>query len=207
MYVWYDIVWYIQYDVWRNTAALVPRAVSCIALSCAVKIYAYRPVPSKKQKCTVPCRRKKKVPSLPVVKKVIYRPVQWGRIIHTVPSRRWQFNYIQSRPVAIIFIYRPVQLWQVLFTVPSRRWHFFLPSRLVMKQKGHFTVPSRPVKKIHTHRPVLSHPGNYYFHYFTVPSRPVFNFFPAKHVKAVPSRSVSKITNHEKPWYLPNVFQ
>ena len=70
-----------------------------------------------------------------------------------------------------------------------------------MKQKGHCTVPSRPVEKIHTHRPVPPRPiqASLIFIYFAVPYRPVFNIFPAKHVKTVPSRLVSNTTSFEKP--------
>ena len=175
-----------KYMIICNTAALVPRAAvcSCIALSCAaVKKCSYRPVPSWKPKCTVPCRPKSK---------------------STVPSRRGR-NYIPSRPVVKMYapsrpveqknVYRPVPSWYFFFTVQSRRYNCYIPSRPVVTL--FFTVPSR--REIDTHRPVPSHPRNYNLHYFTVPSRPVFNFFPVKHVKTVPSRPVSNITSHEKP--------
>ena len=43
----YDMIRRVTLTQTCTTAALVPRAVcSCIALSCAVKEYAYRPVPS-----------------------------------------------------------------------------------------------------------------------------------------------------------------
>ena len=142
-------------------------SVFFIALSCQLSAVKknMRTVSSRREnkKCTTRAvKKKKKVPSLPVVEQIIYRPVPSWKFICTVPSRRAK-KHIPSRSVVTIFTYRPVPSWQFLFTVPS--------PRPVMKQKGHCTVPSRPVEKIRTHRPVQSHPGNYIFHYFTVPSR------------------------------------
>ena len=122
----------------------------------------YRPCRRKKRN-TVPSRRGRNyIPSRPVVKNYMHRPV---------PSKK--YIYIPSRPVETIFIYRPVPSRQFLLTVPSRHDNFYLPSRPVMKEKCHCTVRSRPVEKIHTHRPVPSHPGSYNFHLFyrPVPSR------------------------------------
>ena len=228
MYVWYRMM--ISYvrriTLACNTAALVPRAV-CSSLRSPVQQWKnMRTVSSRRENKNVPpVPSKKKVPSLPVVEEILYRPVPSWKIICTVPSRRaksiygpvpsWQHLftvlshrdnfYLPCRPVVTIFTYRPVPSWQFLLTVPSRRGNFYLPSRSVMKQKGHCTVPSRPVEKIHTHGPVLSHSGNYIS--IILPSRPVvFNFFPAKHIKTVPSRPVSNITSHEKPWKIPRTF-
>ena len=78
------------------------------ALSCAeVKKYACSPVPSLNKKCTARAVEKKKVPSLPVVEEIIYRPVPSSKKIHTVPSRRDIFH-LPSRRVVTIFTYRPV---------------------------------------------------------------------------------------------------
>ena len=164
-----------------NTTALVPRAVCCLdyALLCSEKMSVRS---SWKQKCTVPCRRKKKVPSLPVVEEIMYRPVPSWKIICTVPSRRAK-KYIPSRPVVTFFIYRPVPSWNKTIIVLYRP----VPT-------GKFT---------HT---VPSHPGICNFHYFIVPSRPVFTFFPAKHDKTAASRPVSNITSHEKPCLLAPTF-
>ena len=177
-----------------NTAALVPRAV-CSSLQ-QWKIMRtvpprrenknVPPVP-KKKKGTVPSRREGNyIPSRPVVKNYMRRPVPSSKkkYIYTFPSRRYNFCLL-SRPVVTIFTYR-------------RHDNFYWPSRPVLLE-GHCTAPSRPVEKTHTHRPVRSHPGDYNFHYFSVSSRPVFNLFPAKYIKTVPSRPVSNITSHEKP--------
>ena len=144
-----------------STAALVPRVVcSCIALSCAAKKYVYRPVPSWKQKCTVPCRREKKttvpsgrgrnyIPSRPVVKNYIHRPVPSSKNMYTVPSRhetkRSLYCTVPSRPVEKIHTHR---------SVPSHpgnyNFHYFtVPSRAVFKNfppnfsKQHSPIPSR----------------------------------------------------------------
>ena len=130
-----DNVRMISYDMIRrkkyNTAVSVPRSVcSCIELSCAVKKCAYRPVPSWKQKCTVPCRQKKKK----------YRPFPSWKKLCTVPSRREKL-YAPSRPVERKKIpSRPVVI--ILFPVPSRRDNFYLPSRPVVTIFIYRPVPS-----------------------------------------------------------------
>ena len=133
----------------RKTGALVPRAVcSCIALSCAMRMY--RPVPSWKQKCTVRCRRKEKstVPSRREKKK--HRAVPSWKNIYTIPSRRAN-KYIPSRPVVTIFIYRPVPSWNkkviVLYrSVPSGKFTPTVLSRgLIEATIISIILPSRPV--------------------------------------------------------------
>ena len=161
-----------------------------------------RTASSRRENKTVPPvpSKKKKVLSLPVVKEIIYRPVlsvvknymhrpvPWSKNIYTAPSRREVF-YLPSRPVVTIFTSRPVPPWQFLFTVPACH-----------ETKCHCTVPSRPVEKIHTHRPVPSRPIQATIIFIILPSRHVpSSFFPAKHVKTVPSCPVSNITSHEKP--------
>ena len=68
-------------------------------------------VPSRaveKKKSTVPSHREKSyIPSRPIVKNYIHRPVSSSKILYTAPSRRDNF-YLPSRPVVTIFIYRPV---------------------------------------------------------------------------------------------------
>ena len=191
------MIWYTRrITLTCNTAALVPRAVS-FSLRYPVqqwKIFVPS-CPVVKIKMNCPCRRKRKVPSPPVVEEIIYRPVPSWNIVCTVPSRR-AIKSIPSRRDNFHLPSRPVPSWQFLLTDPSRRANFHLPSHPVLKQKGPCTVPSRPVEKIHTYRPVSSHAGNYNFQCFTVPSRPVFNIFPAKHIKTVPSRPVWNITSH-----------
>ena len=120
-----------------------------------------RTVPSRrenKDKCTVPCGRKKKKKSLRGRNYIPSRPVV--KIVCALTSRRAKIR-IPSRPVVTNFIYRPVPSWQILFTVSSC---------LDTKRSTYCysTVPSRP-ENWHTHR--LSHLGNYNFHCFTVPSR------------------------------------
>ena len=114
----------------------------------------------------------------------VSRPVEKNKC--TVPSRREKLC-APSRHVERKNMYRPVPSWQVLFTVASRH-----------EKKVYCTVPPRPVEKFHTHRPFPSHPRTIIV--IILSSRPVFNFFPAKRVKTVPSRPVSNITSHEKPW-------
>ena len=168
-----------------STAALVPRAV-CASLRSPVQRWKNMgtvssrrenwnvpPVLSKKKHR--PRRRRNYIPSLPVVKNYMHRPVSSSKKIYTVPSHR-EKNCLPSRPVVTMCI---------LYTVPCRH---------------QINGQSRLVEKIQTHRPVPSNPGNYNFHYFNFPSCPVFKHFPAEHVKTVPSRPVSNITNHEKPW-------
>ena len=143
-----------------NTAALVPRAVcscSCIALSCVVKKYVYRPVPSWRQKSTVPCRRGKKstvpsrrgrnyLPSRPVVKNYTHRPVPSSKKIPFRPVTKQQYHCtVPSRPFEEIHTHRPVPSYLGnhnfhYFTVPSR------PPNFTAKHSK--TVRSRPVSNI-----------------------------------------------------------
>ena len=129
------------------------------------------PVPPKKKSTVTSRRGRNYIPSRPVVKNCMHRPV---------PSSK---KKNPSRAVVTNLIYRLVPSW-------NKKW--FLLYRPVPSRKFTPTAPSRPIQAtiifiVLPSRPVLS--------------RPVFNFFPVKHVKTVPSRPVSNITSHEKPWY------
>ena len=89
-----------------------------------------RTVPSRREninKCTVPCRRKKK-----------YRPFPSWKKLHTVPSRRDKLH-APSRPVMekkVIVMYR---------TVPSRELTPTVLSRPIQDFFYLISFPSRPV--------------------------------------------------------------
>ena len=160
MYVWCRrMIWYdttYNYNLQHGCLG-AEICVFRIALSCAMKNYAYRPVRSWKQKCTARAVEKKSSTShLPSWKKLC-----------TVRSRREKL-WAPSRPAEQKYIYRPVPSWQFLFTVPSRRDNFYLPSRPVMTIFIYRPVPSWNKKVIVLYRPV---PSRKFIP--TVPSRPI----------------------------------
>ena len=124
----------------------------------------------------------------------MYRPVPSEKK-STVPSRRGR-NYVPSRPVVKNYMHRPVPSGKKIYTVPSRRDNFYLPSRPVMKKK--VIVLYRPIPSRESTPTVPSRPIQVSIIFIILSSRPVFNFFPAKHVKTLPSRPVSNIASHEK---------
>ena len=146
----YPLIMYVCMTIWYvrritltcNTAASVPRA-ACSSLRPPVQQWKdMRTVPSRrenknvppvpsKQKSTVPSRRGRNyMPSRPVVKNHMHRPV---------PSSK---TYIPSRPVVTIFIYRPVPSWnnkvmELYRPVSSRKSH--PPSRPVLSRQQYFS--------------------------------------------------------------------
>ena len=149
MHVWYRMmIWYaVPIVLTCNTAACclgAESSVFCIALSCAVKKYAYRPVPSWKK--NVPSRvvEKNVVSSLPVVEEIIYRPVPSSKKLCAVLSHR-EKKYKPFRSVVTIFIFRPVPSWQFLLTVQSRHETKASLYCTVPSRQGNSHPPSCPV--------------------------------------------------------------
>ena len=170
MYVWCRrMIWYdttYNYNLQHGCLG-AEICVFRIALSCAMKNYAYRPVRSWKQKCTARAVEKKSSTShLPSWKKLC-----------TVRSRREKL-WAPSRPAEQKYIYRPVPSWQFLFTVPSRRDNFYLivPSRHETKRKV-IVLLYRPLPSRKFTPTVPSHPGNYNFFFFYRPGPSRFHFF------------------------------
>ena len=143
-----------------NTAALMPRKV-CSSLRSPVQQWKnMRTVSSRREKKNVPPvpsiffftvlsrRGRNYIPSRPVVKNYVHRPVP--------SSKKYVYRPVPSWP---FFVYRPVPSWHFLLTVPSRRDSFCLPSRPVMKKKViilYRPVPSRRENSHPPSRPVPS---------------------------------------------------
>ena len=125
--------------------------------------------------CAVLCGEKLCVPSRPVVKTKMYRPVpskkkcyrhfpSWKKLF-TVRPRREKL-YAPSRPAEQKNIYRPVPLWQFEYTAPSRHetktsLYCTVPSR---RENSH--PPSRPVPSRQLYFPFFYRPGPSRFHFF-----------------------------------------
>ena len=136
MYVWYRMIWCVRHiTLTCNTAALVPRAVCSSRRSTVQKWKNMRTVPSRRENKNVPpvpSKRKSNVssgrgrnylPSRPVVKNYMHRPVPSRQFLFTVPSRRDIF-YLPFRPIM-------KQKRSLHCTVPSRREISHSPSRAV----------------------------------------------------------------------------
>ena len=98
------------------------------------------PVPSKKKSNVSSRRGRNYLPSRPVVKKYMHRPVPSRQFLFTVPSRRDIF-YLPSRPIM-------KKKRSLHCTVPSRREISHPPSRPVPSRQLHFhffTISSRPI--------------------------------------------------------------
>ena len=98
------------------------------------------PVPPKKKSTVTSRRGRNYIPSRPVVKNCMHRPVPSSKKKKPVPCRRDKFNLPS----------RPVMKQKVICTVPSRPVEKIHTHRPVPSHPGNhnfhcFTVPSRPV--------------------------------------------------------------